>query len=416
MSVARRLGPSSENTRSAVLDLIRSSGTVSRIELAEMSGLTATSITRIIKSLIDAGLVVETGYGDSTGGKRPSLIELNLLARYAVGVSLDDARLTYVVTDLGGNLVGQLVTPGIDKSPPSDVVTRMAEELDELFRDLDIPRASVVGVGVAGAGLDIRAGAERLSLTADEWESFAVQEALELSTGLPTVRDNDAACAALGQFWAGRMPATDDFATLFMSNGFGLGLMTGGSLSRGSSSNVGEIGHMVLEIDGPDCWCGSRGCLEILAAPRAIVAIALTDEGLASDLALAGGDRNVRHDFDAVARAAGRGEPRSLAIIERSARYVAAAMLSVVNVLDLDRIYLAGPGFADAGAIYVRHIRETIARLARTRAVHGVAVELSDPGLDAAALGAASLALQHVLTPHTRSTRPALDVAAAPRA
>ena len=94
MSVARRLGPNSENTRSAVLDLIRSGGTVSRIELADLTGLTATSITRIIKSLIDAGLVVETGFGDSTGGKRPSLIELNLLARYAVGLSLDDARLT----------------------------------------------------------------------------------------------------------------------------------------------------------------------------------------------------------------------------------------------------------------------------------------------------------------------------------
>jgi predicted NBD/HSP70 family sugar kinase len=172
---------------------------------------------------------------------------------------------------------------------------------------------------------------------------------------------------------------------------------------------------MVLEIDGPECWCGSRGCLEMLAAPRAIVASALMDDGLAAELGLAGGDVDLRHDFDAVARAAGRGEERSLAIIERSARYVAAAMLSVVNVLDLNRVYLAGPGFADAGAIYVRHIRDTVTRLARTRAVHGIVVELSDPGLDAAALGAASLALQHVLTPHTRSARPALDALAAQR-
>src|SRR4051794_34032016 len=167
MSEIRRLGPSSRNTRSAVLDLIRSSGTVSRIELAEMSGLTPTSITRIIKSLIDEGLVVETGFGDSTGGKRPSLIELNLLARYAVGLSLDDARLTYVVTDLGGNVIGQLVTPGIEQNPPSVVVPRIAEELDQLLDELDIPVGDVVGVGVAGAGLDIRGGAERLSLTAD---------------------------------------------------------------------------------------------------------------------------------------------------------------------------------------------------------------------------------------------------------
>lgn len=406
-STARRIGPSSENTRSAILDLIRSSGTVSRIELAEMSGLTATSITRIIKSLIDAGLVIETGYGDSTGGKRPSLIELNLLARFAVGLSLDDARLTYVVTDLGGNVVGQLVTAGIEQAAPKDVIARIAHELDELLVQLDIPVDAVVGVGLAGAGLDLRGGAARLSLTAGEWESFAVQEALESATGLLTVRDNDAACAALGQFWVGRLTSTEDFAMLYMSNGFGLGLMSNGSLRRGASSNVGEIGHMVLQVDGPPCWCGARGCLEILAAPRAIVARALDDASLTSELSLTGSDRDLRHDYRAIARGASQGDGRCLALIEDSARYVAAAVLSVVNLLDLERVYLSGPGFADASAIYVRHIRDAVRTHARTRNIHSVAIELSDPGIDAAAAGAASLALQHALIPHARVERAA---------
>ena len=106
-------------------------------------------------------------------------------------------------------------------------------------------------------------------------------EALEQLVGLPVLRDNDAACAALGQYWAGRMTATQDFATLYMSDGFGLGLMLGGRPSRGTSSNLGEIGHMTIDIDGRECWCGSRGCLEALAAPRAVVARALEDPALA---------------------------------------------------------------------------------------------------------------------------------------
>ncbi|BDI23699.1 ROK family transcriptional regulator [Herbiconiux sp. L3-i23] len=405
MSNVRRIGPSSENTRSAILDLVRSSGTVSRIELAEMSGLTATSITRIVKSLIDDRLVIETGFGDSTGGKRRSLLEINPQARYAVGISLEDTRLTYVVTDVGGNVVGQLVSPGIGQSAPSTEILRIADELQQVFQQLDIPTEDIVGVGVAGAGLDLGAGAERLSLTADEWDSFAVQEALESLISLPVVRDNDAACAALGQFWVGRIPATQDFATLYMSRGFGLGLMIGGSVNRGASSNIGEIGHMVVDIDGPDCWCGSNGCLEMLAAPRAIIARAMAEPGLADDLGLGGDDGRLRADYDAIARAAVRGDERCVALIERSARYVAAAMLSAVNLLDLDRIYLAGPGFADAGAIYVRAIRDAVTRLARTRTIHGVTVELSDPGLETSAVGAATLALQHVLTPHTRAER-----------
>ncbi|RLP76809.1 ROK family transcriptional regulator [Mycetocola tolaasinivorans] len=413
MSVVRPLGPSSENTRSAILDLVRSSGTVSRIELAEMSGLTATSITRFVKTLIDAGLIIETGYGDSSGGKRPSLLELNRGARYAVGLSLDDARLSYVVTDLGGSVVGRLVSRGIAGAAPSDVIARIAVEVGQVLSELSIPLDKVVGIGVAGAGLDIRGGGEGLSVTAAEWESFAVAQALEAQTGLLVVRDNDAACAALGEFWVGRIPATQDFASLYMSNGFGLGLMMGGALVRGSSSNVGEIGHMPLSLDGPDCWCGARGCLEMLAAPRAIVARALVDSELTADLGLTqvGGDS--RQAFERIARAAAGGEPRSVALIEQAARAVATAVLAVVNVLDLDRLYLSGPGFAEIGEIYAREIRSTLTRCARTRAVHGVRVELSDPGLDAAAIGAASLALQHVLTPHVNAGRDALAPAGA---
>jgi predicted NBD/HSP70 family sugar kinase len=400
MSAARRLGPSSANTRSEILDMVRSGGTVSRTELAEMSGLTATSITRVVKSLIEDGLVVETGFGESTGGKRRSLLELNTTGRFAVGVSLDSGRLTYVVTDLVGKVIGRLVSPGIDRAGPSEDVVRIARELGQLLVQLDIPLETVVGVGVAGAGLDLDAGAERLSLTSNEWESFAISKALEPRIGLPVVRDNDAACAALGQYWAGRIPSTQDFATLYMSNGFGLGLMTGGSVARGASSNVGEIGHTVVDINGPQCWCGARGCLEMMAAPRAVVAAALKDGDLGIRLGLSGDPQRFRSDFESIARAAAQGEPRSCALIQESARYLAAAVRSIVNVLDLDRVVLAGPGFADAGALYVREIREHVARYARTRMIHPVVVELADPGLDAAARGAATLALQHALTPH----------------
>ena len=400
MNSGRRLGPSSADTRSAILDMVRSGGTVTRTELAERSGLTATSITRVVKSLIEEGLVIETGFSESTGGKRSSLLELNINARYAVGLSLDAGRLTYVVTDLAGNVIGRLVSPGIEEAGPSEDVVRIARELGQLLVQLDIALESVVGVGVAGAGLDLGAGAERLSITATEWESFALNKALEPRIGLPVVRDNDAACAALGQYWAGRVPATQDFATLYLSNGFGLGIMAGGSVARGASSNVGEIGHLVIDVDGPQCWCGARGCLEMLAAPRAVVAAALEDQELADRLQLTCDPQRFRADFEAIARAAAQGEPRCCELIKRSARYVAAAVLSIVNVLDLERIVLAGPGFADAGAIYVREIREYVSQFARTRAIHPVLIELADPGLDAAAGGAATLALQHALTPH----------------
>jgi predicted NBD/HSP70 family sugar kinase len=395
------IGPSSENTRSAILDLIRSGGVVSRVDLVETSGLTAASITRIVKILIAEGLVIETGYGDSTGGKRPTLLELNARSRYAIGLSLDDARLTYVVTDLAGSLVGRLVSAGLGKTYPATVISRIQEELGVLLTQLDIRRSDVVGVGVAGAGrLDTSGGVLRTSLNAADWEDFAVQEALEAASGFTVILENDAACAALGEFWAGRIPATQDFATLYMATGIGVGLVIKGSVYGGTSSNAGEIGHMIIDINGPDCWCGSRGCLEMLAAPLSVVQRALTNKALAKTLKLSGLPSELRMDFALIARAAAQGDAACVELIEESAVYLAKALISLTNLVDLDHLYLAGPGFADAGSIYYRIIRDQLERLAFMRSVHPVHVELSEVGLESAALGAAAVALQSELTPH----------------
>lgn len=398
------IGPSSENTRRAILDLIRSGGVVSRIDLVERSGLTATSITRIVKILLAEGLVIETGLGGSTGGKRRTLLELNAGSRYAVGVSLDDARLNYVVTDLAGNSVGRMVTPGLGDTYPPTVIERIADELEALLSRLDIRHADVVGVGVAGAGrMDATGGVLRASRQATEWEDFAVQEALEGASGLTVILENDSACAALGEFWAGRIPATQDFATLYMATGIGCGIVIDGKIYGGASSNAGEIGHMVVDANGPDCWCGSRGCLEVLAAPRSVVRRAMGSAAIVKSLGLSGAVTEVRREFALIARAAVQGDETCLELIEESAKYLAVAVVSLTNLMDLDRLHLAGPSLADAGSIYYRIIRDRVENVAFMRTVHPVRVELSEMGIESAALGAAAVMLQSTLT--SRRTR-----------
>jgi predicted NBD/HSP70 family sugar kinase len=171
----------------------------------------------------------------------------------------------------------------------------------------------------------------------------------------------------------------------------------------GASLNAGEIGHMIVDVNGPDCWCGSRGCLEMLAAPRSVVKRAMADTHLATALSLTGTEAELRTDFAVIARAGAQGDPRCVALVEESANYLAAALLSLTNLIDLDQLYLAGPGFADAGSIYYRIIRSRLESFAFQRAVHSVTVELSEVGLESAALGAAAVVLQSELTPHRKA-------------
>jgi predicted NBD/HSP70 family sugar kinase len=401
--VTRRMkGQSSAETRSAILDLIRSSGSVSRSELAVLSGLTEATISKVVKTLLDQQLVIEAGFADSTGGKRPVLLTLNTKARYAIGVSIDARSINYVVSDMSGHAVHHLQTKGFGRTAPPLVITRMATDIRELIERNGLAPGEVLGIGVAAAGrLDASGGVLRRSRVASDWEDFAIEAALHDATGLRVSLDNDGNCAALGEFWSQRLPADRDFAVVYMATGIGCGLVMDGGLYRGASGNVGEIGHMTVDLNGPACFCGRRGCLETLAAPAAVVARARSSRKLASALGLEkdSAEENVREAFALIARAAAEGDEACAALIAESANYLATAVVSMTNLLDLDTVYLGGPGFADAGELYAGVLRQALEAGAFMRRVHPVEVRMSAVGAETSALGAASLVLHSHLTP-----------------
>lgn len=404
----RQPNGSAAATYSAIIDLIRSSGVVSRVELAERTGLTPATISRIVKQLLNDGVVVETGVGDRTGGKRRTLLQLNGRARHAVGVTLDFERNTYLLADLSGAVIARIEATGTGGDPPQVVIERVGREVTELITRAGVDRATVLGVGVAVAGRqDAGHHVLRSNPHATDWEMFDIESALTGLVDLPTAIENDSTCAAIGEYWVGRISASVDVATVYMATGIGLGLVVGGDIYRGASSNVGEIGHMVLDVNGPPCWCGSRGCLEALAAPRRIIELAVATPGLAAELGLRGEPDTVRHDFTLVADAAVAGHEGANKIIEESAFYLSRALVSVTNLLDLDQIILAGPGFAVAGDIYRRVAWQALEQLSFVRSIHPTAIELSR-FTDNAALGAASLVLHNQLTARSRSGRVAL--------
>ncbi len=400
--MARRLkGASSADTRSAILDLIRSSGQISRTQLAERSGLTESTISKVVRGLIDRGLVVEGGHAASTGGKRPVLLELNRCSRWAVGLSLDFARISIVLCDIFGNVVHSDILRGAGDDPPQHVIDRVASDLARFLERHEIAGRDVIGIGVSDAGrIDAAGRSLRSSRQASGWEDFDVEAALGERSGLPVKLENDANCAALGEFWSGRIPSADDFVTLYMASGIGIGFITNGDVYRGASSNAGEIGHLSLDIDGPACDCGSQGCLEVLATPAAVVRDARANPDLWRRICADGEPESTRTAFSAIATAAVAGDPDADALIRKSARYVATAVLGLTNVLDLDRVVLAGPGFAIAGEIYLETVSDTLGRLAFMRRVHPVIVQMGDTGPQTAARGAASVVLHSHLTPH----------------
>ncbi|MFD4668617.1 ROK family protein [Lentzea sp. NPDC058450] len=389
------------STRAAVLDLIRAAGMISRVGLVNATGLTGGTISTVVRGLIDEGLVAETGHAESTGGKRRVMLQLNHFARYAVGVHLDDARITYVLTNLGGAVVARISRAGAIGDDLDAVVGRVAREVDAVVDSVGVERDRILGLGLVSA---------RPSALHD------VGRSLERATGLPVLLDHDATAAAIGEHWSGGVGATSTFAALYMGSGIGAGVVLGGTTYRGPSGHIGEIGHACLDVDGPRCPCGGRGCLEVLAGPAAVVEQARADRALARAAGLAGGRSKastpVSADFAAIGRAARQGDARAVALLERSARYVAAATRTLANLLDLEVLVLTGPSFAIAGSVYLPVLRAELDTAFIARDVHPISVRLSPAAASASAIGAAAIVLQSELVPRRQGLRLPDDLAA----
>jgi predicted NBD/HSP70 family sugar kinase len=388
------------SSKAAVLDVIRAAGTISRVGLINATGLTGATISIAVRKLIDEGLVVETGRAESTGGKRRVLLQLDHHSRYAVGVHLDHGRITYVLTNLGGAVVARITRPGAGVREPSAIVRRMADEVAALVARVGVEPGRVLGLGLVSPGpLGASTGMANTPPAMRQWEDYPVDRELSAATGLPVVLDNDATAAALGEHWSGGMGGSSTSAALYMGTGIGAGIVIGGITYRGTSGNAGEIGHICVDVTGPECWCGARGCVEVLAGPGAVVAAARADQALAGLVGTGRSHQSLAADFAAVSRAARRGEPQATAILERSARYVAVAARTLANVVDVDCLVLTGPSFAIAGSIYLPIVREELDRGFFARGVHTVDVRLSHTAATAPAIGAAAMVLQSELVP-----------------
>lgn len=393
-------GRSSADTRSAVLDLIRSARTISRVELARRSALTEATISKIVKDLLSAGLIVQAGYAESTGGKRAALLRLSDGGVHALGMTLDVSRCVIVLCGADGAELARSEVQGTGQDDPAVALNRLAHDIGRLLRKQGVDRSSVVGLGVAapGARRGSALGWTTSAAVQDQWDPFPVADELARLTGLVVTRENDADCAALGEYWTSSEP-TRDFVAVYMSYGIGAGIVVNGAIYRGASGNAGEIGHTVVDPAGIPCWCGSRGCLETVASPRAIVREALGLPHLRASLAVDDGSAFTelyRRFADRVAA----GDEAAVRLLDHAVEHFAVAIGNLVNTLDLDLVVLAGSGFARVAGAYQSALETRLKRTAFMRDVHPTTVRLAAVGPETAALGAASVVLHRHLTPH----------------
>jgi predicted NBD/HSP70 family sugar kinase len=379
--------------RSLILNTIRTCGTTSQSELIDLTELTGATVSTNVRALIDEGFVAEVGTAASTGGKRRRMVRLVGGARYAVGVHLDRSVSQVVLVNLAGDVVATVGGAGMAIGQADESIDRIAAQIEALIAQAGIDRARVLGIGVCLPGPMTQQGAEKALVPAfiAQWANIPLAELLRRATGLAVVVDNDATACALGEYWI-NPKGSQSMATLYMGSGLGGAAIIDGIPYRGVTGNSIEVGHICVDVNGPACWCGSRGCIGEIAGPPTVNRKAQEAGLLGPDDGTSTLDRYCR-----VAELAHAGNERALAIFADSARYVALAAHVLATILDPDHIALTGAGFVAAGDLYAPAIERMLNTVYVARTIHTIGVSVSRRTDDTAAMGAAVLIFQSAL-------------------
>jgi len=315
------------------------------------------------------------------------------LEGYFVGVDLGGTKIYTALADLHGRILAEFRTPTKAREGPEAVIARIAETVHRVLKAVEGKAPAALGIGSPGP-LDPETGVVYNSPNLG-WDRVPLKKKLEELLEVPVLVDNDANLAALGEYSFGAGRGSRHMVYVTVSTGIGGGLILDGRIYRGAGGGAGEVGHMVLDPEGPPCGCGRRGCLEALASGTAMAA-------RARELAAAGRGKAILREAGgaaggitavSVSRAAAAGDSEAAEIITRAGEYLGMGLANVINLINPDRLVLGGGALEAGEGIWAGMERELSARSLRP-ALDQVRVVRAGLGSRSGLMGAVALAMK----------------------
>ncbi|MEU9624121.1 MULTISPECIES: ROK family transcriptional regulator [unclassified Streptomyces] len=364
-----------------VVRAVRMAGSLTQAEIARSTGLSAATVSNIVRELKEGGTVEVTP--TSAGGRRARSVSLSGDAGIVVGVDFGHTHLRVAI----GNLAHQVLA---EESEPMDVDASAAEGfgraerlVKRLVEATGISPDKVIGVGLGVPGpIDVESGTLGSTSILPGWTGINPSEELTGRLGVPVYVDNDANLGALGELVWGSGRGVKDLAYIKVASGVGAGLVIDGRIYRGPGGTAGEIGHITLDESGPVCRCGNRGCLETFTAARYVLPLLQPSHG--PDLTM-----------ERVVRLAREGDPGCRRVIGDVGRHIGSGVANLCNLLNPSRVVLGG-SLAEAGELVLAPIRDSVSRYAIPSAARQLSVLPGALGGRAEVLGALALVLSEM--------------------
>jgi predicted NBD/HSP70 family sugar kinase len=370
-----------------VLDAIRRVPEgLSRVELARATGLSAQTVTNICRRLLTSGLAREAGTTSSGAGKPRRLLQLIPEARYAVGVHLDPAVVTFVVLDMLGRIVARTQRPTPEAADPDGTLVEMGQSINALISESQVPRDRILGLGVAVPGpVDLASGLVIAPPELVGWGRVPLRDSLVEATRLSVLMDKDVIAAAVAERWAGAAINTGNFVFFYLGTGSGMGVVVDDVVLRGFSGNAGEVGGLYAAC-----------------TTDALVAEAIELGVLGPEFKPAS-PRDAEQSLLALCRHAAAGDQTAGEIIDRWAVRVGRGVSAAATLVDSEMIVFGGPIWPHLAERFLAIVPGIVDSSPFVKKIHPTAVTTTGLGIDVGAIGAACLVLDQMLSVQPQS-------------
>ena len=368
--------------RLLVLNYVRENGPLPRVQLAQETGLSRTTVSNIIDTLLQEGFVREGDLLDAApvGGRRAMLVHFNADAGRIMGLDVGRTHLAMILTDLQAEIIARTSGPFEMARGPEICLPLLINEVRAFVESASVPWSRIVGIGVGIPGpLDARQHTLSGPPGMPGWDGVDVWQALHQAFNVPLYLDNDANMGALSECRYGAGMGSDYLAYVKVGTGIGAGLIFNGRIFRGHGGSAGELGHMTIDENGSLCSCGNRGCLETLVSASALIQKAheAVSLGITNHLLRLTSGNSQTMSIETIARAARDGDRFSLRLLSEAASQLAVAMAGTVNLLNPELIVLGGGLSAGAGDLLLPELERAVKQRVMIESAGQVQLQLS---------------------------------------
>ncbi|HEY2042392.1 MAG TPA: ROK family protein [Jatrophihabitans sp.] len=339
---------SREQHLGALFEAVLTRGPLSRRDAAKLTGLSAASVTKLVKPMISHGYLVENVREAGVPGRPQIPLQVDAARHHAVGIKLMDGEVVGVVADLHAEVQSSHRMKYADTSP-AGVVAAIDELTGVLLERSPVDRSKLLGIGIGLGGHVNGTTGVVVQSSFLGWKDVPLRQMLVERMKLPVVIENDVNTLAVAEQWFGAGSTFPTFALVTVGAGVGCALVLDGHLWRGVSGAAGEFGHMVVDPDGPVCHCGKRGCLEAVVGDTAIAAAMSAAVG-----------RRVTKVSQVVAQAHA-GDPDARQVFTQAGVALGRAIAALLNLLNPPLVILSGEGVT-ASDLFIDALRAELDR------------------------------------------------------